>query len=215
MGPHLILREPRAAALLPGLAAGSCFGSCSLRDGTRLAPLPRPAWPPGSYLLPRLWGNSPGPAPRTSGCEARGAQEYGQCGQSRGEKGTGERRWGVGAVYLHTTWSHSSFSVLWPEPFGGDSDVFLGTAWPSERDIWWPRGIMRGQHLGREVPREYPAPWQWHSSVLQPDLGPPRSRYPGKTRAPGMGAKDYGWGSRLGKDGFRVLGHNPDGVRSR
>lgn len=130
-------------------------------------------------------------------------------------KGTGERRWGVGAVDLHTTWSHSSFSVLWPEPFGGDSDTFLGTAWPSERDTWWPRGIMRGQHLGREVPREYPAPWQWHSSVLKPDLGPPRSRYPGKTRAPGMGAKDYGWRSRLGKDGFRVLGHNPDGVRSR
>lgn len=153
MGPHLILREPRAI-LLPGLGTVSCFGSCSLRDGTRLAPLPRPDWPPGSYLLHRPRGNSLGPAPRTSGYEVGGAQEYrNTVGVASPEEKRGLERgkgWGAGgggggrAVYLLTTWSHSSFSVLWPKPFRGGSDTFLGTAWPSERDIWWPRGIKRG-----------------------------------------------------------------------
>lgn len=32
---------------------GSCFGSSSLQDGTRLAPLPRPAWLPGALHSPR------------------------------------------------------------------------------------------------------------------------------------------------------------------
>lgn len=38
--------------------------------------------------------------------------------------------------------------------------TLLGTAWPSERDIWWPVGIGSGQHLGTDVPHEHPPPRQ-------------------------------------------------------
>lgn len=77
----------------------------------------------------------------------------------QGEKVTGER-W-QGAVYLPTTWPHSGFSLLWTEHYRGDPDTLLGTAWPSERDIWRPVGIGSGQHLGTEVPHEHPPPWQY------------------------------------------------------
>lgn len=62
-GLCLIPREP-SLHCSPAVATGSSFGSCSIQDGTRLAPLPRPAWLPGSYPLPRPQGNSLGPAPR-------------------------------------------------------------------------------------------------------------------------------------------------------
>lgn len=66
----------------------------------------------------------------------------------------------AGAVYLLTTRPPSSSFLLCTEPFGGDSDALLSTAWPSERNTWWPVGIRRGQHLGTEVPHEHPPPWQ-------------------------------------------------------
>lgn len=61
------LPRKQRAALLPAATTGSCFGSCSLQDGTRLAPLPRPAWLPGGPALP--WTDRKGlrPAPRTEG----------------------------------------------------------------------------------------------------------------------------------------------------
>lgn len=36
------------------------------------------------------------------------------------------------AARLLITWSQSSFSLLWTEPYGGDTDTLLGTDWPSE-----------------------------------------------------------------------------------
>jgi len=75
-----------------------------------------------------------------------------------GRKAAGER-W-QGAVYLLATGPQSSFPLLRTEHYGGDSDTLLGTAWPSERDIWWPVGIGSGQHLGTEVPHEHPPPRQ-------------------------------------------------------
>lgn len=47
--------------------------------------------------------------------------------------------------------------------------TLLGTAWPSERDIWWPVGMGSGQHLGTEVPHEHPISLAVHASVLKPD----------------------------------------------
>lgn len=69
--------------------------------------------------------------------------------------------------------------LLWSEPLGSDSDTLLGTAWPSERNIWWPTGIRRGQHLGTEVPHEHPPPWQCMPLRRSLNLGPARSCLPG------------------------------------
>lgn len=84
--------EGAEVAPLPGCCNSWCSGSSSLQDGTRLAPPIRPAWLPGTYVLPWPQGTSLRPALRPRGeREVGGAQEWGGCGQSRGEKVAGER----------------------------------------------------------------------------------------------------------------------------
>lgn len=47
-----------------------------------------------------------------------------------------------GAVCLLTVWSQSSVSLLCTDHYGGDSDTFLGIAWPSEiSGDQWASGV--------------------------------------------------------------------------